>query len=78
MPNNDNDNKPPPEGIILFAMIGIILGGRLGYVLFYNLEYYIQNVDEIFKIWKGGMSFHGGLLGVIISTLIFSNKTKSN
>ena len=51
---------------------------RLGYVLLYNFEYYIQNLLEILKIWQGGMSFHGGLLGVIVSTIIFSKKTKTN
>ena len=50
----------------------------MGYVIFYNFEYYSQNFFEIFKIWQGGMSFHGGLLGVIISIIIFSKKTKTN
>ena len=66
------------DDLIIYLLLGIILGGRLGYVIFYNLEYYIQNFFEIFKIWHGGMSFHGGLLGVIIATLIFSKKTKIN
>ena len=66
------------DDLIIFLVIGIIIGGRLGYVIFYNLEYYIQNFFEIFKIWQGGMSFHGGLIGVIISTLIFSKKTNTN
>ena len=66
------------DSLIIYLVIGIILGGRLGYVIFYNLEYYSQNFFEIFKIWQGGMSFHGGLLGVIISIIIFSNKTKTN
>ena len=50
----------------------------MGYVLFYNIEYYSQNFFEIFKLWQGGMSFHGGLLGVIISIIFFSKKTKIN
>ena len=50
----------------------------MGYVIFYNLEYYIQNFFEIFKIWHGGMSFHGGLLGVIVSIFLFSKKTKTS
>ena len=54
------------------------MGGRLGYVFFYNLEYYIENLSEILKIWKGGMSFHGGLLGVAIATLLFSKIKKTN
>mgnify|MGYP001345212018 CR=1 FL=1 len=63
---------------IMYLVLGIILGGRLGYVIFYNPEYYIQNFIEIFKIWNGGMSFHGGLIGVIISTLIFCKVTKTS
>ena len=66
------------DDFLIYLVIGIILGGRLGYVIFYNLEYYIQNLSEIFKLWQGGMSFHGGLIGVIIATLIFSKKTESN
>jgi len=64
--------------LIIYLVIGIIFGGRLGYVLFYNLGYFSQNFLEIFKIWHGGMSFHGGLLGVIISIIIFSKKNKIN
>ena len=55
------------------CMIGIIIGGRLGYVLFYNPEYYFNNLTEIFKIWNGGMSFHGGFLGVVFA-IIYSGK----
>ena len=66
------------DNLITYLVIGIIFGGRLGYVLLYNFEYYIQNLLEILKIWQGGMSFHGGLLGVIVSTIIFSKKTKTN
>ena len=66
------------EDLVLFLIFGIIIGGRLGYIIFYNFEYYSQNIFEIIKIWKGGMSFHGGLLGVIISTIIFSNIKKIN
>ena len=66
------------DGLIVYIVIGIILGGRLGYVTFYNFEYYSQNPYEIIKLWQGGMSFHGGLLGVIISIIFFSKKTKTN
>ena len=66
------------DDLIIYLVIGIILGGRLGYVLFYNPAYYDQNFLEIFKIWQGGMSFHGGLFGVIITTLIFSKNKKIN
>jgi len=60
------------DDLIIYLVIGIILGGRLGYVIFYNFEYYSQNLFEILKLWEGGMSFHGGLLGVIIATIIFA------
>ena len=59
------------DDLIIYLVIGMIFGGRLGYVIFYNFEYYSQNFFEIFKIWQGGMSFHGGLLGVIISIINF-------
>lgn len=55
------------------CMIGIIVGGRLGYVFFYNPDYYSNNLLEIFKIWNGGMSFHGGFIGVIFA-VIYSSK----
>ena len=64
--------------LIIYLVIGIVLGGRLGYVFFYNFEYYSQNIFEIFKLWQGGMSFHGGLLGVVVSIIFFSKKTKTN
>ena len=64
--------------LIIYLIIGIVLGGRFGYVLFYNIGYFSNNIFDIFKIWQGGMSFHGGLLGVIISIIIFSRKTKTN
>jgi len=63
------------DDLIIYLILGIIIGGRLGYVIFYNLEYYINNFFEVLKIWEGGMSFHGGLIGVIIAAYIFS-KTK--
>jgi len=66
------------DNLIIYLVIGIVLGGRLGYVIFYNLDYYSQNLLEIFKLWQGGMSFHGGLLGVVISIFIFSRKTQIN
>jgi len=66
------------DDLISYIIIGVILGGRLGYVVFYNLNYYSKNVLEIFMIWEGGMSFHGGLLGVIVSTYIFSKKNNIN
>jgi len=66
------------DDLIAYIIFGIIIGGRVGYVLFYNLKYYSENISEIFMIWNGGMSFHGGLIGVIIATLLFSKKHKIN
>jgi len=66
------------DDLIIYLVLGIVVGGRLGYVIFYNPDYYIRNFFEIFEIWKGGMSFHGGLLGVIISIIVFSINTKNN
>ena len=66
------------DDFITYIIIGIILGGRVGYIVFYNLDYYIHNLSEMFKLWNGGMSFHGGLVGTIIMTVIFSKKHKIN
>jgi len=66
------------DDYITYLIIGIILGGRLGYVIFYNFSYYLNNIFDIFKIWQGGMSFHGGLLGVIISSFLFAKKNNQN
>ncbi len=62
------------DDLISYLIISIIIGGRLGYVIFYNFQYYITNPIEIIKVWEGGMSFHGGLLGVIIGSYFFSKK----
>ena len=64
--------------LINYLIIGIIFGGRLGYVIFYNLDFYITNPIEILKIWNGGMSFHGGLIGIIIASYLFSKKNKKD
>ena len=66
------------DDYIAYLIIGIILGGRIGYILFYNFSYYLDNIFDIFKIWQGGMSFHGGLLGVIASSYIFAKKNNQN
>ena len=57
-------------------IISIIVGGRLGYVIFYNIEYFLNNPIDIFKIWEGGMSFHGALIGIILGTYLFSVQKK--
>ena len=66
------------DDYITFVIIGLILGGRLGYVLFYNLNFYINNPFDILKLWQGGMSFHGGVLGIIIASIIFAKKNDDN
>ena len=66
------------DDYIAYLIIGIILGGRIGYIIFYNFSYYLDNIFDIFKIWQGGMSFHGGLLGVIVSSYIFAKKNNQN
>jgi phosphatidylglycerol:prolipoprotein diacylglycerol transferase len=66
------------DDYITYLIIGIILGGRLGYVIFYNFDYYSHNILDIFKIWQGGMSFHGGLLGIILSSIIFAKKNNQD
>jgi phosphatidylglycerol:prolipoprotein diacylglycerol transferase len=60
---------------LFYAALGVILGGRIGYVLFYNFGYYLAHPIEIFYIWTGGMSFHGGLLGVIIAMWLYARRT---
>ena len=70
----DNNISKLFDDLISYLIIGIILGGRLGYVLFYNIKYYLINPIEILMIWHGGMSFHGGILGILIATIFFSKK----
>jgi len=62
------------DDFILWVTIGIILGGRTGYVLFYNLPFFIQHPAEIFELWKGGMSFHGGFLGCVAAVILFCRR----
>ncbi len=62
------------DDLITYIIISVIIGGRIGYVVFYNFEYFISNPLAIFKIWEGGMSFHGALIGIIIGTYIFCKK----
>ena len=64
------------DDLITYIIIGVILGGRLGYVIIYNLEYYLENLLQIFMIWNGGMSFHGGMVGVLIAVIMFGKKHK--
>ena len=66
------------DDMIFYAMLGIILGGRLGYVLFYNLERYLKEPLEIFKLWDGGMSLHGGVIGVLVAIWYVTRQEKLN
>ena len=66
------------DDYLTYLIIGIILGGRLGYVFIYNLSFYINNPLDVFKIWQGGLSFHGGLIGVIFASIIFAKKNNQN
>jgi phosphatidylglycerol:prolipoprotein diacylglycerol transferase len=66
------------DDYLTYSILGIIIGGRLGYILFYNFNYYLNNFFDIFKIWQGGMSFHGGLLGIIIASILFAKKNNQN
>ena len=75
---NNSEIKTKFDDYITYLILGIILGGRLGYVLFYNLDYYLDNPIDILKIWQGGMSFHGGVIGIIIISVWFANKNKQN
>ena len=66
-------------GDLVFAVaLGIILGGRIGYILFYNIGYYLENPLKLFAVWEGGMSFHGGFAGSLISGIIYCRKKKLN
>ncbi len=60
------------DTLLMYVFFGVIMGGRLGYVILYDFSYYIHNLEKIFFIWQGGMSFHGGLLWVIFSIFLFS------
>ncbi len=62
------------EDLIFYLMFGVLLGGRLGYVLFYNLPYYLHHPVEVFAFWHGGMSFHGGLLGAVAAGALFAKR----
>ena len=75
---SDPKLKEKFDDFVTYLILGIILGGRLGYVIFYNPDYYLNNLIDIFKVWQGGMSFHGGLIGVVISGIWFAKKNNQN
>lgn len=64
------------DDFLVWAVIGTILGGRIGYVVFYNSAYYLQNPLEALQVWQGGMAFHGGIVGVIVATWLFTRMRK--
>lgn len=62
------------EDLLFYGVLGVVLGGRLGYVLFYKPGYYLQHPLEAFAVWQGGMSFHGGLVGVLLACALFARR----
>ena len=62
--------------LVFYVAVGAVLGGRLGYVVFYNAAYYLVHPFEIFWVWTGGMSFHGGLIGVVAAVMLFASRSK--
>jgi phosphatidylglycerol:prolipoprotein diacylglycerol transferase len=66
------------DSLFLFLLSGLVIGARLGYVIFYNPIYYLSNPSEIFAVWHGGMSFHGGLIGSIIAGMLFCRRHKAD
>jgi phosphatidylglycerol:prolipoprotein diacylglycerol transferase len=68
--------KDGVSDLLFYAVLGVVLGGRFGYTLFYNAAYFIRHPLEIFYIWEGGMSFHGGLLGVVAAMALFARRRK--
>ena len=81
MRRSDGDlslSKKQMDDLLTAIIIGVILGGRLGYVLFYDLGYFLSHPLQILAVWHGGMSFHGGLLGVIIATFVYGRRQQVN
>lgn len=68
--------KNEVENLLYAGFLGVFLGGRIGYVLFYNLPVFLADPLYLFRVWDGGMSFHGGLIGVILVMIIFARRTK--
>ncbi len=75
---SDRQFREKFDDYISYLILGIIIGGRLGYVLFYNPNYYLNNLVDIFKVWQGGMSFHGGLIGVVIASILYAKKNNQS
>lgn len=66
------------DDYVTWVMLGVVLGGRLGYILFYDLSFYLAHPLDIFRLWNGGMSFHGGLIGVVIASWIWGRRHGKN
>lgn len=62
--------------LVFYGALGVVLGGRLGYIIFYNLDFYLKNPLKLLAVWEGGMSFHGGFLGVIVAFVLFARRKK--
>ncbi len=76
-PNDTPPMKPEQlDDLLTWIIVGVILGGRLGFVLFYQPAYYLSHPTEILKVWQGGMAFHGGLLGVILASYLYGRRHK--
>mgnify|MGYP003305416939 FL=1 len=77
--NKNIDLEPPvAEKLTIVILLFAIIGGRLGYVIFYDLSYFASNIQKIFYLWEGGMSFHGGLIGAVIGSVYFSRKYQTD
>ena len=70
--NDFNLDKKKLDDLFFYLFLSVIIGGRLGYVIFYNFSFYLSNPLDILKVWQGGMSFHGALFGIILTTIIFT------
>lgn len=66
------------ESLVTSSVLGVLLGGRLGYILFYDLPFYLENPLDVLKVWQGGMSFHGGFLGVVFAMFLWAHKRHKN
>ncbi len=75
--HSNNINEKLIDDLIFYSIIGLIIGARLGYVIFYNFDYYSENLIEILYLWQGGLSFHGGLLGIVTAAIIISKFYKT-
>ena len=74
--SKDSDEPHPVDTMVIYLALGIMLGGRLGYILFYNLKFYLENPTDVFKIWEGGMAFHGAFAGVAVATYLIGRRFK--